>query len=184
MAHGQFTGLESGPQCSHLTSAGEIRTCEIINGRRPTARDGLVTGVGPSVTQVQVQVQAQPSCLGALGQRQIVVEVIAAVGRIDPDALADSGDARAGQDGLEGLGRPGRGAVRHARVLFDRYGGPVDALVGERRGRDGCPRQDGEEGVGEHGGLWKRVEGFESHCAQSICMYLSTKSNVEDGGNE
>ena len=43
----------------------------------------------PSVAEMQIQVDAQPSCLDSLRQLQIVIKVVVAIRGIDPNALAD-----------------------------------------------------------------------------------------------
>lgn len=144
-------------------------TLQVSNSRRPARGDCLVRGVSPGVAVVQVQVDAQPGRVGALGQLQVVVEVVVAVGRVDPDALADGVHAGVGEDALERARRAGRGRVRLAVVLLDGDRGPVHTLVGEGRGgeRDAAEEREG-------------VRGEHSCCCCCCCCGSMGETKVRD----
>lgn len=105
-----------------------------------------MTRIRPTLTIMQIEKNRHPSILHALRQLDVVVEVIHAVGGIDPDALADGVHAIVCEDGFEGLGFAGEVLVALTAGFEGEEGGDVGAFVGEGGGggRDG--EGEGEEG--------------------------------------
>lgn len=49
----------------------------------------LVRWVCPRIAEVEVQVEALASCLGSLRELQVVVQIVVAIFRVDPESLSD-----------------------------------------------------------------------------------------------
>lgn len=125
-------------------------TSKVADVRWPSTGDRLVTGIGPGVAEVHVDVQTQAGSFGTLSEGQVVVEIVCSIGRVDPETLADGVDTRRGENGLEGLGGTSSRLVRVSGLLLDRDRRPVNSLVGKGGGGNGQAAQERGELFGEH----------------------------------
>lgn len=91
----------------------------------------LMTWVRPSITEMQVKVDAQSCGMGKLPLRKIVVQIVVSTGWINPYPLTDRIDATSSQDGLEGFGSSGGCRVLLPLIGFDGERGPVNTFIGE-----------------------------------------------------
>lgn len=78
-------------------------------------------GVCPSVAEVKIDINTQPSVLRPLGQVDVIGQVVCAPGGIHPHPLADRVDTAVSENVLDGLGSTVHVLVRDASLFFHRY---------------------------------------------------------------
>jgi hypothetical protein len=97
----------------------------------PRSGRNLFSRIGPIVAIMEVEIDFQTSGLSTLSESDVVVEVVVAIGGIDPYALANGVHARGFENGLEGLHSPGRVLIGLSGLFLDEERGPVYAFVRE-----------------------------------------------------